>query len=293
MVAQGDIITGAQHPTHPQTAPLPASLPVSYLPAMTIAGRTALVCGGTQGIGSASAIGLAGQAATVILLARDPERLEQAQMSLPRPTGATHEAIAADLNDPVAVAALIGQRIAAKGPIEILINNAGGPPAGPVSTATADAFVTAFRQHILANQLLAQTVIPGMRSQGYGRIINIVSTSVRQPIGGLGVSNTIRAAVAGWAKTLSNELGASGITVNNVLPGATKTGRLDAIIANRAKATGATIEEVAHGMESEIPLGRFATADEIAAAVIFLASPAASYITGVSLPVDGGRISSI
>lgn len=261
---------------------------------MNMAGKTALVCGGTQGIGLASAVALAGRGARVILLARDADRLEQARTSLPRPEpGQAHEAIAADLDDPAAAAHLVSQRIAARGPIQILINNAGGPPAGPVSNATPDAFVTAFRQHLLANHLLAQAVIPGMKSSGYGRIVNIVSTSVRQPIKGLGVSNTIRAAVAGWTKTLSNELGPSGITVNNVLPGATRTGRLDAVIANRAKATGASTDEITREMEAEIPLGRFGSADEIAAAVAFLASPEAGYITGVSLPVDGGRISSI
>ncbi len=258
---------------------------------MTMVGKTALVCGGTQGIGSAAAVGLAAAGARILLVARDPGRLEQARASLPQPSaGPPHDSIAGDLDDPLAVRTAVEGWIASHGPIQVLVNNSGGPPAGPIASASPEAFVAAFRQHLLGNHLLAQAVIPGMRASGYGRIINIVSTSVRQPIKGLGVSNTTRGAVASWAKTLAGELGPDGITVNNVLPGATRTGRLDAIIANRAAAAGVSRAEIEKGMESEIPLRRFGTPEEIAAAVVFLASPAAGYITGVSLPVDGGRI---
>jgi 3-oxoacyl-[acyl-carrier protein] reductase len=147
--------------------------------------------------------------------------------------------------------------------------------------------------HLLCNHVLVQAVVPGMRAEGYGRIVNIVSTSVREPIPGLGVSNTVRAATAGWAKTLSKELGPYGITVNNILPGSTRTGRLESLLASRAKAAGTAEATIEQAMTAEIPLRRFAEPAEIAAAVAFLASPAASYITGVSLPVDGGRMASI
>ena len=251
-----------------------------------------MVCGGTQGIGAASALGLAAAGARVILVARSRDRLADALASLPA-TDRPHAAIPGDLDDPQAVRTSVEAWIGEHGPIEILVNNSGGPPAGPIVHAAPDAFVAAFRQHLLANHLLAQAVIPGMRASGYGRIINIVSTSVRQPLPGLGVSNTTRGAVASWAKTLAGELGRDGITVNNILPGATRTGRLEAIIATRAAASGRSAAEVTEEMVREIPLGRIGAPAEIAAAVVFLASPAASYITGVSLPVDGGRISSL
>lgn len=258
---------------------------------MTMVGKTALVCGGTQGIGYASAAGLAAAGARIVLVARDLGRLKQACASLPNPgTDQSHHAIPGDLDDPLTVRSAVELWIANHGPIQVLVNNTGGPPGGPITSASPEAFITAFRQHLLGNHLLTQAVIPGMRASGYGRIINIVSTSVRQPIKGLGVSNTTRGAVASWAKTLAGEVGSDGITVNNVLPGATRTGRLDAIIANRAKAGGVPREEIEREMEAAIPLGRFGTPEEVAAAVVFLASPAASYITGVSLAVDGGRI---
>jgi 3-oxoacyl-[acyl-carrier protein] reductase len=174
-----------------------------------------------------------------------------------------------------------------------LVNNTGGPPPGAIVEADAEAFLAAFRAHLLNNQLLAQTVLPGMKDAGYGRIVNIVSTSVREPIAGLGVSNTTRAAVAGWAKTLAGEVARFGITVNNVLPGYTKTQRLDGVIAARTKASGKTADEVSREMIGQIPAGRFGEPWEVAAAIGFLASPAGGYITGVSLPVDGGRIASL
>ena len=175
--------------------------------------------------------------------------------------------------------------------IHILVNNTGGPAGGPVFSAEPQEFTRALSNHVLCNQILTQAVVPGMSRVGYGRIINIISTSVKQPIKGLGVSNTIRAAVANWAKTLAEELGPSGVTVNNVLPGATETARLKSIIENRAKRTAAATDEIALQMKSEIPLRRFAAPEEIANAVAFLASPAAAYITGINLPVDGGRTS--
>lgn len=260
---------------------------------MNLLGKHALVCGGTQGIGLASALALAQAGASVVLMARDADRLAAAAKTLPHEGAQTHDAIVADFSDPTAARAQIDRWLAQHGPVHVLVNNAGGPPAGPIVDATAEAFLAAYRSHLLTSHLLSQAAIPGMRDSGYGRIINIVSTSVRQPIKGLGVSNTTRGAVASWAKTLAGEVGPFGITVNNVLPGATRTGRLESVVSSRARASGLTKEAIEREMLAEIPLGRFGEPAEIAAAVAFLASPAAAYITGVSLAVDGGRTSSL
>jgi len=260
---------------------------------ISLQGRRALVCGSTQGIGRASAEGLAGAGAEVVLLARNAQQLEAVRETLPIGDGVQHEAMIADFADPAAVRSVVGEYLASHPPIHILVNNTGGPPAGPALEATEEAFRAAFAMHLFCNHALVQLVVPGMRAAGYGRIINIISTSVREPIKGLGVSNTVRGAVASWAKTLSKELGPAGITVNNVLPGSTRTGRLESIIAGRAKSAGMEVGQVEQALMAEIPLGRFAAPDEIAAAIVFLASPAAGYITGVSLPVDGGRLASI
>jgi len=265
----------------------------SYPPAVdmhSLKGKRALVCGSTQGIGRAAAIELASRGAAVTLFARDPVALERVRAELP---GTGHTSRAADFNDNDAVRAAAAAEVRDSGTIQLLVNNTGGPPAGPILDASPDAFLRAFRAHLINNQLLAQAVIPGMKEAGYGRIVNIVSTSVREPIAGLGVSNTVRAAVAGWAKTLSGELARFGITVNNVLPGFTKTSRLDALIAGRAKAAGRAADDIARDMLAQVPAGRFAESWEVAAAIGFLASPAGGYITGVSLPVDGGRIASL
>ncbi len=260
---------------------------------MQLHGKRALVCGSTQGIGYASAVALAEAGATVALLARDAERLEAASRSLPRPTGQSHLALVADFSDPNAVRGVADRHLTQSGPVQILVNNTGGPPGGPIVDADPDQFRAAFASHLLCNHLLAQAVIPGMRAAAYGRIVNIVSTSVRQPIRGLGVSNTIRGAVASWAKTLATEVAPFHITVNNVLPGATRTGRLDSLFESRARSAGRPRAEVEAEFLAEIPMGRFGEPYEIAAAVLFLASPAASYITGVSLAVDGGRTSAL
>src|SRR5690606_21533160 len=175
----------------------------------------------------------------------------------------------------------------------ILVNNSGGPAAGPATEAKPEAFLQAFQQHLICNHILATLVIPGMKQAGFGRIINIISTSVKIPLKNLGVSNTIRGAVASWAKTMSNELGQFGITVNNVLPGATATGRLEAIINNKVAKTGMEQARVEEEMLAEIPAKRFGMPEEIAAMVAFLASPAAGYVNGTSIPVDGGRTGSI
>lgn len=254
--------------------------------------KNALVCGGSDGIGKAVAIELALLGAEVTLLARNSEKMTALVATLARDHGQQHDFVVADFEDRADLETKV-QALVARKPIHILINNTGGPPAGPIRTATPAAFLQAFSNHLICNQLLAQAVVPSMEENGYGRIINIISTSVKQPLNNLGVSNTIRGAVANWAKTLANELGTFGITVNNVLPGATSTGRLTSIIQNKAKKTGASEEKVAAGMRSIIPLGRFGEPAEIAAAVAFLASPAAAYVTGINLPVDGGRTKSL
>jgi 3-oxoacyl-[acyl-carrier protein] reductase len=253
-------------------------------------GRRALVCGSTQGIGRAAAFELASRGASVTLLARDAGALDRVRSELP---GEGHAFLVADFADNESVRAAAAAEIRDRGVFHVLVNNTGGPAPGPIVDASPDAFLAAFRAHLVNNQVLAQAVIPGMKDAKYGRIINIVSTSVREPIAGLGVSNTVRASVAGWAKTLAGEVARFGITVNNVLPGFTRTGRLDAVIAGRAKASGRTTDDIAREMLAEVPAGRFAEAWETAAAIGFLASPAGGYITGVSLPVDGGRIAAL
>ena len=252
-------------------------------------GRRALVCGSTQGMGRACAVEFARLGARVTLLARNDASLRKVVAELPAPE--RHDFIRADFSDAAGVGEAVTRHLKATGPYQILLNNTGGPPPGAILAAPAEAFLAALSSHLLCNQVLAQLLVPGMKASGYGRIINIISTSVKQPIPDLGVSNTTRAAVAGWAKTLAGELAPHGITVNNILPGATATGRITALIQSKARAAGVAPEEIEAALKAEIPMGRFAQPEEIAAAAGFLAQPAASYITGVSLPVDGGRTS--
>lgn len=260
----------------------------SFTMNLSLEHKTALVCGSSQGIGLATAQALAELGATCILLARNRESLEQALTTLSTAQGQQHRVAVADFSEPQAVQAAVAEELE-KGPIHILVNNTGGPAAGPITEAATDAFEAAFRQHIVVNQLLCQTLLPGMKAAGYGRIINIVSTSVKIPIANLGVSNTIRTAVAGWAKTWANEVAQWGITVNNVLPGFTDTARIASLVAHNAKAAGKTDAEMRRAMEDNIPAKRFGKPEEIAAVAAFLASPAAAYVNGANIPVDGGR----
>jgi len=250
--------------------------------------KTALVCGSSQGIGKASAIELSKLGAKVILLARNEDKLKEVVTELATDKGQQHEYRIADFSDVESVRET-ARSIADSSPIHILVNNTGGPAGGPITEAKAEEFINTFNQHLINNQSLVQAVIPSMKEAGFGRIINIISTSVKAPLNGLGVSNTIRGAVANWSKTMANELGSFGITVNNVLPGATMTSRLDSIAANKASKTGSTKEEVLKQMAGAAPAQRVGEPEEVANAVAFLASPAAAYINGINLPVDGGR----
>jgi 3-oxoacyl-[acyl-carrier protein] reductase len=255
--------------------------------------KRAIVCGSTQGIGKAAAIELAALGAHVTLVARNEQNLKAVKNELPNTGSQLHAYLCADFSNPTQLKELVEQFIQRNGPVHILVNNTGGPPAGPIVNATTDEFLSAINNHLICNHILAQACIPGMKNSGYGRIVNVISTSVKQALPNLGVSNTVRAAVGNWAKTMANELGKFGITVNNVLPGATATQRLSNIIENKALKTNVPNEEVKKEMLHEIPLGRFAEPTEIASAIAFLASPAAAYVNGINLPVDGGRTSSL
>lgn len=256
---------------------------------LDLTGRHALVCGASQGIGRASAIELAELGASVTLLSRSTDKLRAVADALPcKHPAQKHDWRAVDMLDTASLAAAVKALVQAA-PVHILINNTGGPPGGPIQSASTQAFENAFRQHLLGGQTLMQAVLPGMQHGGYGRIVNVISTSVKEPIAGLGVSNTVRAAVAGWAKTLSAEVAADGITVNNVLPGYTRTSRLDGLLAAKASASGRSEDEIAQGMIATVPARRFGEASEVAAVIAFLCTPAAAYVNGVSIAVDGGR----
>ncbi len=256
---------------------------------LNLSQKHALVCGSSDGIGKAAAEELARMGATVCLLARNEEKLKKVLSGLSTAHDQKHYYLVADFDDLVSLESVLIEATRNQAPFNILVNNTGGPPAGPAHKADLEEYISAFRRHLLANQLITKTILAGMETSGYGRIINVISTSVKAPLPNLGVSNTIRGAVANWAKTLSRELGPKGITVNNVLPGATQTGRLTSIISNKAQKTGRPESEVEAEMCAEIPLARFAHPSEVANAIAFLASPAAAYISGINVPVDGGR----
>jgi 3-oxoacyl-[acyl-carrier protein] reductase len=255
---------------------------------LSISGKRAVIGGSTQGIGLAIARELALQGASCTLLARNEQSLKEAVAKLDTSAGQSHDYRVADYNQPEQLKEIISEYVK-DNEVHILINNSGGPASGPITEAETTAFLNAFNQHLICNHILTQAVIPSMKRSGYGRIINVISTSVKIPLKNLGVSNTIRGAVASWAKTMSNELGAYQITVNNVLPGATRTGRLSSLIEVMAQKQNTTTQQVEAHMTEEIPMRRFADAEEIANVAAFLASPAASYVNGVSIPVDGGR----
>lgn len=253
----------------------------------------ALVCGSTQGIGLAVAQQLAKDGFSICLTARNEQKLQEALSSLSSSGGQNHTYFISDFTNPEGLKNAVQAHIQKNGPMHILVNNTGGPKSGPIVDADPQEFLATFNQHLICNHILMQALLPGMKAKGYGRIVNIISTSVKQPLPNLGVSNTIRGAVANWSKTLANELGGFGITVNNVLPGATNTQRLTEIASVKANKTGESVQDVLAEMGQESPMKRIAEPEEVAAAVAFLVSAKASYINGINLPVDGGRTKSL
>ena len=260
---------------------------------LNLAGKRALVGGASQGLGAACAWQLATQGAEVIVLARSENKLAELVRQLPATEGQKHSYICADSADIPHLSTEVQAQLAEGGPISIWVNNTGGPAPGPAHLASPQEFAHAFSQHLPGSQAILQLLLPGMRELGYGRIINVLSTSVKTPLPNLGVSNSIRAAMANWAKTLSRELAVDGITVNNVLPGLTRTPRLASLVAHSAQTAGKSELEVERKLLMDVPARRFAEPEEFANAVGFLASSAAAYINGINLPVDGGATASL
>lgn len=256
---------------------------------LDLKGRTAVVCGSTQGIGHASAVEIALLGANVCLMARSEQSLTEAVAGLPCSENQNHSFLVADFSDANQVQARIQEWVAQGNSAEILVNNTGGPPAANAMDSSITDFRIAFNNHLICNQVLTQALVPGMKQAAFGRIINIISIGVKIPIPGLGVSNTVRGAVASWGKTLAGELAEHGITVNNLLPGLTWTGRLESLVNTQAEKAGKSADEIATAMKSTIPAGRFGESAELGAVVAFLASPAAAYVNGINIPVDGGR----
>ena len=260
---------------------------------MELTGKLAVVCGSTQGIGFASAKLMAERGATLVLIARNEERLNKAIGDLDTSSGQQHQILVADFTNPEDLKSKLDAFVSAGNKPDILVNNTGGPKGGPIINAETSEFIAAFNQHLICNHILVQALYPGMKTNGGGSIINVISTSVKQPLNGLGVSNTIRGAVANWSKTLANELGEFNIRVNNVLPGATNTGRLNSIAESKAGKTNQSTDEVLGNMAKQSPMLRIAQPEEVAEAIAFLASDRASYINGINVPVDGGRTKSL
>ena len=256
---------------------------------LNLKNKNALVCGSTQGIGKATAILLAEEGANVTLIARNEEKLKAVLAELPN-NKQLHNYLIADFSEPNELKSVLESSDLQ---FHILVNNTGGPAGGPIFNAKIEEFESAFTQHLKCNHVLVQALVPFMKMECYGRVVNVISTSVKQPLDGLGVSNTIRGAVASWSKTLANELGEFGITVNNVLPGATGTERLKDIIKNKSEKTGKSFEAVSEAMKNASPAKRFAQPEEVAAAIVFLTSERASFINGINVPVDGGRTKSL
>lgn len=255
--------------------------------------KTAIVCGSTQGIGKCVAIEMAKNGANIVLVARNESKLKEVASELDTTKGQNHSWMVADFTQPKELEKVLAKYVQEGGDAHILVNNTGGPKGGPIVSAGVEEFYNAFTQHLICNHILVQSLLPLMKKNQYGRIINVISTSVKQPLGGLGVSNTIRGAVANWSKTLANELGQFNITVNNVLPGATNTERLKSIASTKADNLGYDISSVFEEMAGEVPMKRIAQPEEIANVIAFLASEAASYINGINVPVDGGRTKSL
>ena len=256
-------------------------------------GLNALICGATSGIGKAAAIEFSNLGANVTIFARNEDKLKDTLSTLTCNENQSHQYLVGDFDKSDSIKEAIENHVKDGNQYHILINNSGGPKGGAIAEANPEEFVIGFNRHLICNHILFQALHLGMKYFNYGRVINIISTSVKQPIPGLGVSNTIRGAVASWAKTLSFEVGAYGITVNNILPGFTDTERLSSLIDAKSNAGNISVDVVSETMKSSIPAGRFGKPEETAKAIAFLASPSAGYINGVSLAVDGGRLSCI
>ncbi len=259
---------------------------------MDLTDRHVLVCGASRGIGRAAALAIAELGADVTALARSADPLETLTTELRERGAPDARAVIADLDDHPGLMTAVSDLIAAHGPVHVVINNTGGPAGGPLVEAKPEALLHAFNRHVISAQLIMQQVLPGMKGAGYGRFIQVLSTSVREPIDNLGVSNIIRGAMASWAKTLSREL-PPGVTINNVLPGFTATQRLGELSRTIADRKGISPEEVYDAWLSGVPEERVGEPEELGAVIAFLASPASSFIRGINLPVDGGRLRSI
>jgi len=254
--------------------------------------KTAWVFGASGGIGRAVAIELSRVGASILLIARNKNNLQKVLNELCVNLDQKHDFLSVDMSNTEGLVLALKKHKKTQN-ADIIINNSGGPKSGLGHLADPSDYSVAFRQHVLSAQAVAQIAIPLMTKGGFGRIVNIISTSVKQPINGLGVSNTIRGAMANWSKTLSSELGQHGITVNNILPGATQTDRLDKLVKSKSEQSGSSIGEIRKKMVSAIPCGRFAEASEIAYMVVFLCSNYANYVNGVNVPIDGGRTKSL
>jgi 3-oxoacyl-[acyl-carrier protein] reductase len=255
--------------------------------------RVALVAAASRGIGYAAALELAREGARVFLCSRQERHASEAAEKIHQETGADVAGIAADVTSDADVEAFVRLAQERAGRVDVCVTNAGGPPSTVFADTDLEMFRSAFELNALSAIRLARLVVPGMRERKWGRIINVTSISVKQPVDGLLLSNTVRAGLTGWAKTVSNEVAADGVTVNNVAPGYTLTERQDELAEARSKATGKSKQETIASWAEQTPIRRMAKAEEIAAAIAFLASERASYITGVTLQVDGGWIRSL
>jgi 3-oxoacyl-[acyl-carrier protein] reductase len=259
----------------------------------SLLGKNALVLGASQGLGLGVARALSEAGATVIIASRNHSKLEKAITTLSIEKGQQHKWVVIDTLQLADSKNTIEALVNSVEGIDILINNTGGPAPKSMLDTTIEDLENGFISHLLHTHQTSLLLLPHMRKNGFGRIVNILSTSIKEPIDQLGVSNTVRVAVANWAKTLSREVAIDGVTINNVLPGFTDTERVGVIFENRAKEKGVSVSEVKAQLESTIPAGRMGMVEEFAAAVLFLCTPAASYINGVNLPVDGGTIRSL